>query len=216
MIATIAAGSAVAQTTPIDTSMYPPLYEAAERGDLAQVHQFVEDGASPNLTGGLQHMSLLEIAALKRNYEVAQFLIEKGADVNYKSLGKVTALNLAIGSGDLRIVDLLLQKGANINSKDDGGITPLHCAATAEGDKIQIFDRLLKAGADIDAKAAFGVTVLHEAVGARNLKIVRRIVGLRPALVNVPDGDGMTPAKMAEIGRNRELITALHSSPNAP
>jgi len=62
--------------------------------------------------------------------QIAKYLIDKGADVNRKSLKANTALHDCAESGALNIMKLLLSKGAKFD-KDSYGMTPLMAAAVA-------------------------------------------------------------------------------------
>jgi ankyrin repeat protein len=189
-----------------------PLYQAAEEGNLEKVKSLVEHGESPNLTGGPQNYSLLELATLKGSVDIASFLIKHGANVNYKSQGDTFALGFAVGCGHLDIVDLLLKNGANIEAKTSEGWTPLIGCAVVPGDQIDIFNRLLKAGANIDTKDKWGDTVLHMAVGSNNIQIIKKIMELRPAMANIAASEGQTPLLMAQRSGHKDLIELLSKS----
>jgi ankyrin repeat protein len=61
---------------------------------------------------------------------VVELLLEKGADMEYKSNSGQTPLWWAAEKGHEAVVELLLEKGANVESKDIlYGRTPLLCAA---------------------------------------------------------------------------------------
>jgi len=56
-------------------------------------------------------------------------LIEQGADVNYKSEMKFSALHWAAGFGHAEMATILLDQGADINAADANGSTAMHWAA---------------------------------------------------------------------------------------
>lgn len=85
------------------------------------------------------------------NADLAQFLIECGADVNYQSDDGYTCLHAAIEeerSGAVQIVAMLIRAGAELTVPGINGWSPLHLAA-ARGRGAAI-DLLLGAGAPID------------------------------------------------------------------
>jgi len=78
--------------------------------------------------------------------EIAELLIENGADVNARGFLGTATLHSAALDGHKEIVELLIAKGANVNVKDDGGKTPLDYA---EG---EIADLLRKHGGKTGAE----------------------------------------------------------------
>ena len=64
-------------------------------------------------------------AAVHGHRKVVEVLLKKGANVNVKGLGGITALIGAAQNGHREVVELLLKKGANVNADMEGGITAL-------------------------------------------------------------------------------------------
>ena len=72
----------------------------------------------------------LQHAAIGGHREIAELLIAKGADVNFKGgSGQLTALHYAANNHDKEIVELLIANGANVNDRGpvrfNVGSTPL-------------------------------------------------------------------------------------------
>ncbi len=63
--------------------------------------------------------------------EIAQELIDKGADVNAKSASGVTPLMIAAGHNNAPMIGLLLSKGAQPDAKNNLGKTALDIAREA-------------------------------------------------------------------------------------
>jgi ankyrin repeat protein len=57
--------------------------------------------------------------------EVAELLIDKGADVNIKDTNDESLLHLAVENGSKEMVGLLLAKRINVKAKDGYGLTAL-------------------------------------------------------------------------------------------
>ncbi|MDC6350943.1 ankyrin repeat domain-containing protein [Zeaxanthinibacter sp. PT1] len=130
--------------------------------------------------GTLESISLdeeLGNAAFFGHWKVCDFLINQGADVNYKIPGTLeTPLHCALCKAGrpyyLYTVQLLVEKGANVNAKTKAGVgtsafmrdvrvkgeTPLHRAAAYADENIINF--LLHNGADRTIKDAHGNSAL--------------------------------------------------------
>lgn len=99
----------------------------------------------------------LHVLMTKDRPEVAQMLIDAGADVNARNDQQMTPLYLAQHRS---LVDLLVKHGADLNSRAQGGLTPLHVAASEGEDtgSLEVIEALLKAGADATLRDDEGKT----------------------------------------------------------
>lgn len=61
--------------------------------------------------------------------EVAEFLLEQGADVNAQDKGGLIPLHNASSYGHLDLAALLIKHKTTVNATDNWGFTPLHEAA---------------------------------------------------------------------------------------
>jgi len=106
-----------------DFNQAPPLVKAVYHNDLAQVQQLLAQ--NPGLVNAQDSNEATPLVWAK-TIEMAQLLIEKGADVNYKSSGQgMTPLLFAAMSGNKEMVEFLIAKGADVNAKSKGGISVL-------------------------------------------------------------------------------------------
>jgi len=139
------------------------LYEAAESGDIEAVKQHLADGTDIELKCTGCGSTALGHAAKYGHNEIAELLIENGADVDAKDEDGSTPLHLAALMGYKEIAELLIAKGADVNAKkDDGSWTSLHSAAMTGSN--EIVGLLIAAGADVNAKDAYGRTPLDWAI----------------------------------------------------
>jgi len=91
----------------------------------------------------------LTASARTGNLEITKFLIDKGANINFKKRGVSVPFLAAAQGGNIDIVKLFLEKGANVNYIDEGHGSALMSAAR-EG-KTNVINFLLKEGANINA-----------------------------------------------------------------
>ena len=121
------------------------------------------------------------------DFEIANFLIEQGADVNIKNKREYTPLiYLGMGEGNfnnksfqeyrIKLAEVLLEKGADINAKDYNGYTSLIWACSSSGSRFAepFVKFLVEKGADVNIENDYGDTALDI---AEHLKL-RKLVGI--------------------------------------
>jgi serine/threonine protein kinase len=145
--------------------------------------------------------SLLRCALLSVNrnkYFIGQ-LIDKGADVNFRSEGGETLLHLIAsmsGNDMVELADLLITKGAQVNAKDNSSQTPLSKAIFGS-DNIGMAELLISQGADINIKDIRGRTPLHIAAKTQSygIKFTQLLI-----------------AKGANVNAKADIGTPLHAA----
>ncbi|KAJ8686279.1 hypothetical protein QAD02_022073 [Eretmocerus hayati] len=122
------------------------LLDAAKKGNLARVQRLVtQDNINCRDAEG-RNSTPLHLAAGYNNLEVAEFLLERGADVNAQDKGGLIPLHNASSYGHLDIAALLIKYNTVVNATDKWGFTPLHEAA--QKGRTQLCALLLAHGAD--------------------------------------------------------------------
>ena len=105
-----------------------------------------------NIQGVNENTPLLLALAFNHS-EMAQFLIEQGADVNAKNNTGLTPLNATALTNNVEIAQLLVKKGANLD--DDSYfstlLNPLHLAAS--NNNIEMAQFLIEQGLDVNKPA---------------------------------------------------------------
>ena len=135
------------------------LMVAAEKGDIKMVLFLLNSDANIMETAK-DGSTALHVAARFGKKEVAQLLLDRGADIEaVKSTYRWTALHEAAHYGEKEIVQLLLDRGADIEAMTTNGWTALHHAARYGGK--EVVQLLLDRGADMKAMTKEGFTVLH-------------------------------------------------------
>lgn len=122
------------------------LLDAAKKGNVARLQRLVTP-ENINCRDALGRNSTpLHLAAGYNNYEVAEYLLENGADVNAQDKGGLIPLHNASSYGHVDIAALLIKHNTKVNATDKWGFTPLH-EATQKG-RTQLCALLLAHGAD--------------------------------------------------------------------
>jgi ankyrin repeat protein len=136
------------------------LHEAAATGQLERVKQFVEKEPALAKSYSPDGFPVFALAAVFGHKEVAEYLLEKGAEVNAAATNGTgyNSLTGAVASGHTLIVSWLLANGAEPNYRYGAGYSPLLTAA-ANG-HLGIVSILLASGADLHAKTNDGKTAL--------------------------------------------------------
>ena len=108
---------------------FTPLGLATFFGHAETVEALLAAGAEVNLASreSMKMPPLGSAMAVQRN-DIAQTLIEHGADVNGKAANDLTALHTAAARGNLEAAKLLLDHGADVNATSTDGKTPLDYA----------------------------------------------------------------------------------------
>jgi ankyrin repeat protein len=132
------------------------LFEAAAAGKFDVVAHLVfthpeainlydDDGFTP-----------LGLACYFGQFEVARYLVLKGADVNLPSNNgfNVFPIHSATAGDYTSIARMLIENGAIINVKQQAGVTPLHSAA--QNGNLELLILLLEKGAEVNARMEGG------------------------------------------------------------
>jgi len=139
------------------------LIEAVRNDDRSAVARLIADGAAVNTRepdGG----TALSWAAMRSNLDIAELLLQAGADPNLTNEMGIGPLSLSIANGSQAMADVLLRKGADPNLARENGETPLMTAARLG--LTDVATMLLEKGAKTDARTnQFGQTALMWATG---------------------------------------------------
>ncbi|MBI3370626.1 MAG: ankyrin repeat domain-containing protein [Betaproteobacteria bacterium] len=119
----------------------------------------------------------LGAAIANSDFESAQKMIERGADIEAKDSGAgASPLHFAVMKGNRPIIELLVARGADVNSRTRNGTTPLHTAVLYA--RLEVAEFLIGKGANVNAESVSGATPLALAIAAKNEPIAARLKAL--------------------------------------
>uniref|UniRef100_A0A671RGX5 Poly [ADP-ribose] polymerase n=1 Tax=Sinocyclocheilus anshuiensis TaxID=1608454 RepID=A0A671RGX5_9TELE len=122
------------------------LLDAAKKGCLSRVKKLcTPDNVNCRDTQG-RHSTPLHLAAGYNNLEVAEYLLQHGAEVNSQDKGGLIPLHNAASYGHVDVAALLIKYNACVNATDKWAFTPLH--EVAQKGRTQLCALLLAHGAD--------------------------------------------------------------------
>jgi ankyrin repeat protein len=95
-------------------------------GNFQVVKQLLDKGANPNTASNNSFkVAPIHSACAISAVDLAELLINHGANVNAKQMNGVTPLHSAAHIGQTKLAKLLIDHGADIHAKTDNGQTPL-------------------------------------------------------------------------------------------
>ena len=175
------------------------IFAAAYKGNVERVQELLNSGIDVNVQGSAivlnPEATPLYWATAGNQACVAQFLIERGADINRGSRYD-TPLHAAAERGFVKMVQLLLRSGADVNARaghfsfayrcsviEYGDYTPLHSAAV--NNQVETVQLLLDKGAYVDVRDMYSKTPLLWAAQHHSLEATAKLLLEHGADVNV-------------------------------
>ncbi|UCG28409.1 MAG: ankyrin repeat domain-containing protein, partial [Bacteroidales bacterium] len=164
--------------------------EAAKTGDLETVKTILTQDPSKLNATDENNYTALHWACIRAHWNIARYLIEKGADLNVEGEDGGTQINWAVHHDNVVIVNLMVEKGARLNIQNQWGMTELHTAIWRGN--IQTVEYLLDHGSDPMITTNEGWTAMHYAFRSGHDNIIE-MLKKRGLSTEVKDNQGRFP-----------------------
>lgn len=182
--------------------------QAASYGFLEGLQKYLDEGVDVNMTYPDGHTALM-VASYKGHANIVSMLLDRGADVNAKTINETilgynhyrsgsTALVFAIKRGHTEVVQILLQNGADVNDRDDDSNTVIMSVIEERylERRPDMMSILLENGAEVNAVRNDGTTALMGA-SSHGHTVVVPILLQNEADVNAKDNNDNTALMFA-------------------
>ena len=137
-------------------------------GNLSLVKESLKNG--DDIESEFKGNSVLGWAVQEGHIEVVKFLLDKGANIEFKDKTEgFSILDYAMNDHTGKVLELLISYGVNVNGKSSNG-SVLHTATSFE--MIEVVKILLKNGIDTSIKDSDGKTALDFAKETENQELI--------------------------------------------
>lgn len=213
-LATALPAAAQVAPTAAEIAASSGLHAAAARGDVAEIERRIAAGDNKEAVDD-RRRTPLHIAVYRRQHDAARALIRLGADPNKLEIDRYDIITIAAVANDVAMLAIAIEGGGNaraVTSRYDG--TAL--IAAAHLGHAEIVRMLIAAGAPLDHVNNLKWTALIESIvlgdgGRRHTDTLRTLVEAG-ANVNIADGSGSSPLKLARDRGYREMAAILEQA----
>ncbi len=167
-----------------------PLVKAAKNGDFQNVKDLLGNDPSKIDAKDEEGYTALHWACMRAHWDIAKYLIEKGADLNVVGGDGGTQINWAVHHDNVDIIQTLIDKGAKLNIRNQWGMTELHTAIWRGN--IHVVEYLLDHGSDPNIKTNEGWTAMHYAYRSGHDDVIA-LLKKRGVSMTEKDDMGRTP-----------------------
>jgi hypothetical protein len=166
------------------------IVEAAKNGNLNAVQAILEKDPSMLNAKNRNGYTPLHWACMRAHWDVAKYLVQKGADLNVVGGDGGTQVNWAVHHDNVDMIQFLFENGAKLNNQNQWGMTELHTAIWRGN--INVVKFLLDQGSDPEIKTNEGWTAMHYAYRSGHDNIIEMLKN-RGLSMTAKDSMGRTP-----------------------
>ncbi len=182
-----------------------------QKNDRSSVEEALKNGADVNTTD-LQKRSLILLATIKKQKEMAALLVKYGADVNQQSENLDSPFLYAGATGQTELLKLFLDNGARFNVFNRyNGSALIPACERGHVETVQLLASTKNY--PIDHVNRLGWTALMEAVilgdGSETYQQIVQILKEAGAKMDIPDNDRITPLQHARSRGFEEIVILL-------
>jgi ankyrin repeat protein len=189
-----------------NASGYTPLHSAALDNRRAIAEALISKGADIESLCDQRYTPLNLIARSTESYEVAELLIQKGANINARDAAGRMPLNNAVLYSSNRIIDLLLDHKAEIDPEPR--FLRLMLYSAAQRGHLRSFQFIVEKGGEGLFKDDSENTILmREAISGGCLEIVKMLQRMNVPLDVSADIEGVTP--LHDAARNPQALAMI-------
>ncbi|KAG2419123.1 hypothetical protein HFD88_002227 [Aspergillus terreus] len=183
-----------------------PLHHAAASGSLDCVRFLLHEGADVNASAD-HGMTPLHCAAKRpRGREIAELLLEAGAQADAVTSEGESAIFTAIASHS-DVISVLLRAGASLSPRKRYNETVAHLVAYHG--PLSLLPVLMDAGVEMTARSTTSSTILHRAAEAGHLDTIQWILQHTGLAADEANDYGWTPLHFAVTGNHLSTVKFL-------
>lgn len=171
-------------------------FDAVEKDDRKKIKKYLKSGINVNAVTE-DNLTALHFAIGHGNIELMQFLVSKGADVDFSYANGFYPLEYAVVCRQKKALMYLLEQTCSLET------SALHYAAALG--EIELLELLMQAGVEVNRRDQIGRTALHEAANCNCLNVMCLLIQ-SGAELDCMDYQGWTPLCLA-VMRNHFVIT---------
>lgn len=166
----------------------------------------------------------LHLASKNNFFEVADFLVNNGAEIDALANNKRTSLSYAAEKGNIKIATILVNNDADVTIKDNSGFSPRDYSK--QKNKFEVLALLNKKYNKMKKKEVFesykklpkeiekidpntGDTLLHQAIDAEHQELISILLKRKPKLVQKQNKKEETPLHTSIKKRNKYFFDIL-------
>ncbi len=185
-----------------------PLHLAAQRNSKSIVELLIAKGADIESETDSKLTPLHYAVLMTDNYEIVEYLIEKGANVNPPDHFGKLPLNSAAYHRSRRMIDLLLDNNADFDTSGAHGINTLLSAA--EKGSFRLFNAVTaKIGDDYFKNEEHQESIMRSALSGGSIEIVNSLLTKNIKINLSPDENGWTSLHFTASNKQPEMMGFL-------